>query len=369
MPPQLISISRRTDIPAFYGDWFMRRVAEGFAGWENPFGRQCRLVSLQREDVRCLAFWSKNFRPFLPNLRTLQQQGYPCFFNYTITGLPSVFETHTVPPEDAIASLREIASRFSPDHINWRYDPIVLSDLTPAGYHLARFDELAAALQGQVTRCIISFVWRYSKVERNFSALEQARDFRIFDPYVAVRRNLAAQFAAIAATHGMTIHSCCGDYLVSPPQSNAPEPPGKARAYCSAKLAKPAFATKHELHVPPGCGGSDGPVIPIFKAHCLAGETISRLYYGGNWHPAARPTRPECGCVENVDIGRYDTCPHGCAYCYATANKSRADDRHRAHDPAAAFLGCTKEESGRLVAEVRGENKHKSIAGQMELSI
>jgi hypothetical protein len=328
----IISISRRTDIPAFYGDWFMRRVAEGFVGWENPFGGRRRRVSLRRADVRCLAFWSKNFRPFLPHLRTLQTLDYPCFFNYTITGLPSVFETHTVPAEDAVDSLRDLAHRFSPEHINWRYDPIILSERTPPDYHRTRFAGLAAALQGSVTRCIVSFVWRYSKVERNFAALERAQDFRIFDPDVAARRRLAEQLAAIAAAHGIALHSCCGDDLLSSPR--------------------------------PGVTTASGPALPapIRKAHCLDGEAISRLYPGVACRAAAHPTRPECGCAANVDIGRYDTCPHGCVYCYANVNKTRADACHRAHDPDSAFLGYTKAESDELVAELREEENRKSSA-------
>lgn len=325
MNPQLISISRRTDIPAFYGDWFMRRVAEGFAGWENPFGGRRQLESLRRADVRCLAFWSKNFRSFLPHLRTLRELGYPCFFNYTITGLPSEFETHTVPVEDAVDSLRDLARSFSPEHVNWRYDPIVLSNRTPPAYHLARFAGLAATLQGYVTRCIVSFVWRYRKVERNFAALERAQEFRIFDPDVAARRRLAEQLAAIAAAHGIALYSCCGDDLLSD---------------------------------------------RIRKAHCLDGKTISRLYYNGAWRPAPRPTRPECGCAENVDIGRYDTCPHGCVYCYANANKARAATCHGAHDPDSAFLGYAKAESDRFVAELREEeNRNMAPGAQMDLPL
>ena len=337
----------------------MNRVAEGFAGWENPFGGQRHLVSLRRADVRCLAFWSKNYRPFLPQLRTLQEQDIPCFFNYTITGLPSVFETHTVPADDAVDSLRELAARFSPDHINWRYDPVILSERTPPEYHLARFAGLAATLQGHVTRCIFSFVWRYSKVERNFAALEQAQEFRIFDPDVPARRALAQELAGIAARHGMTLHSCCGDDLLSP----GTLPP--VAAAVSAAAARGTRAATQD-----GGSGDSALPAPIHKAHCLDGETISRLYPGAPCCPAAHPNRPQCGCAENVDIGRYDTCPHGCAYCYANVNKARADTCHRAHDPAAAFLGYTKAESDRFVAEVRAAaEKRKAEKQQLELPL
>jgi hypothetical protein len=34
---RIISVSRRTDIPAFYAPWFLNRLREGFAGYVNPF--------------------------------------------------------------------------------------------------------------------------------------------------------------------------------------------------------------------------------------------------------------------------------------------------------------------------------------------
>ena len=314
--PRLLSVSRRTDIPACYGDWFMRRVAEGFAGWEHPFNGRPTRVSLRQPDVWCFAFWSKNFRPFLPHLRALQANGYPCFFNYTITGLPTAFETHVPPAEDALDSLREIAARFSPDHVHWRYDPIVLSDLTPPAWHRARFAELAAALRGHVRRCIVSFVARYPKVARNLATFERASGVRVHDPDAAARRALALDLAAIATAHGMTLHACCNPEVV------------------------------------------DGPVLP---AACLDAAAIARLYpAGAAWRPAPAATRPGCGCAACTDIGRYDTCPHGCVYCYANADKTRADTRHRLHDPASAFLGRTHEQSQRLLADT-GSGRHAGL--------
>jgi len=309
---RVISVSRRTDVPAFYGDWFMRRMEAGFAGWENPFGRQRYLVSLRREDVLCLAFWSKNYRPFLPHLRSLKAQGWPCFFNYTITGLPAAFESNLVPAEDAIDSLKALAGLFSPDHVTWRYDPVVVSERTPAAYHLERFAKLAAALDGHVTRCAFSFPVRYGKVERNFAKFEREQGFRILDPSLAERQDLAGQLAEIGARHGIGLYTCCGDYLI---------------------------------------GGR------IRKAHCVDGEAISRICHGGGWRGVARPTRKECGCVESVDIGCYDTCPHGCIYCYANIHKEQAAKRHQEHDPESAFLGCARAVADAYVTAIRVQAK------------
>jgi len=114
---RIISVSRRTDIPAFYGDWFMSRVKKGFAGVVNPYGGKKYIVSLKPEDVSCFVFWSKNFMPFLENLKILDELGYKFYFNYTVTGLPEVFETN-LDKQSAIESLKYLAKTYSPAHIN-----------------------------------------------------------------------------------------------------------------------------------------------------------------------------------------------------------------------------------------------------------
>ena len=96
---KIISVSRRTDIPAFYGDWFMNRLKEGFVGYINPFGGQKYIVSLKPEDVICFVFWSKNYEPFIEKLKIIEDMDYKFYFNYTITGLPNIFECNLVEKE------------------------------------------------------------------------------------------------------------------------------------------------------------------------------------------------------------------------------------------------------------------------------
>ena len=110
---RIISVSRRTDIPAFYGDWFMRRLEEGFAGVVNPFGGRKYIVSLKPRDVVCFVFWSKNFSPFLENLKVIDDLGYKFYFNYTVTALPGVFESN-VERQAAIEGLKQLSRMYSP---------------------------------------------------------------------------------------------------------------------------------------------------------------------------------------------------------------------------------------------------------------
>lgn len=302
---QIISASRRTDLPAFYGDWFMQRIREGFAGVVNPFGGQRYHVSLKPEDVACFVFWSKDFTPFMDHLEDLDRRGYRFYFNYTVTALPSVFESD-VDKDAALGTLKSLSQRYSPAHINWRFDPIILSNMSDEDFYLRAFKLFAAELEGLVERCYFSFVNFYGKVRRNFKDLTKVRGVHVDEPSEQLRIDLANRLAEIADRHGITMHSCCGDYLLGE---------------------------------------------RIQKAHCIDGVLVERLFGPGDVPYKDKGTRPECGCTESTDIGAYNTCPHGCVYCYANSNKVAAREAFEQHDPDSAFLGYSKAQSDAWIAE------------------
>jgi len=304
---RIISVSRRTDVPAFYGDWFMARLAEGFAGVVHPFGGQRYIVSLKPDDVVCFVFWSKNFSPFLENLRTIENMGYKFYFNYTVTGLPSVFESR-VEREAAIKTLKQLSKTYSPKHINWRFDPIITSSISDRDFFIRGFEELASEFAGYVERCYFSFVARYGKVIRNFAEFEKSQGLKIFDSSDDFKIELANELAFIADRYGIEMFSCCGDYLVND---------------------------------------------RIKKAHCIDGRIIEHLFSPDDFSYKTKPTRAECGCTESTDIGTYDTCPHSCVYCYANTNKRRAFNTFRNHNKTSAFLGYTKAQSDKWIAEIQ----------------
>jgi hypothetical protein len=306
MTKRIISASRRTDIPAFYGDWFMGRLKEGFAGVVNPFGGQRYLVSLKPEDVICFVFWSKNFTPFLENLKIIESLGYKLYFNYTVTALPSVFENN-LDKKTAIKTLIELSKMYSPNHINWRFDPIVISSICDRDFFIKAFKELASDFEGLVERCYFSFVTEYNKVKRNFDELEKTDRLAITSVSEDYKIDLANELADIAGQHGIEMFSCCGEYLVGE---------------------------------------------KIKKAHCIDGATIKELFYPAGLQYSEKPTRSQCGCTESTDIGTYDTCPHGCVYCYANANKSKVCNAFRNHNKNSAFLGYSKSDSDKWLAEL-----------------
>lgn len=303
---RIISASRRTDIPAFYGDWFMARLKDGFTGVLHPFGGQKYVVSLKPEDVTCLIFWSKNFTPFLENLKTIESMGYKFYFNYTVTGLPGIFEAN-VDKRSTIDTLKLLSRTYSPQHINWRFDPIIVSTICGRDFFIKAFEELACEFEGFVRRCYFSFVCEYNKVRRNFQELQKATGVEIIEVGEDFKINLANELATIAERHGIQMFSCCGDYLVND---------------------------------------------QIKKAHCIDGSIIEKLFFPEGFQYTEKPTRVECGCIESIDIGTYDTCPHGCVYCYANANKSGAYESFARHDKDSAFLGYGKSESDRWLMEI-----------------
>lgn len=278
---RIISASRRTDIPAFHADWFMSRVEEGFVKWRNPFGGREIETSLAPEDVAAIVFWSKNFGPLTPHLPNLAERGYRFLFHFTITGLPSIFEPHVPPTKVTIPIARELARRFGPETVLWRYDPILISDITPADYHKARFAELASELAGSTGRCYFSFPTFYGKVIRSAARLERETGLRCVDPPIQEKIELANELADIAESFGIRMFTCCGDYLLSD---------------------------------------------RISKAHCIDAELLSRLYPDRAFALRHKGTREECGCFESTDIGEYDTCGHGCVYCYAEWIRARVKE-------------------------------------------
>jgi hypothetical protein len=309
----IISVSRRTDIPAFYGDWFMGRLKEGFAGMVNPFNGQKYFVSLKPEDVTCFVFWSKNFGPFLDNLKAIDKMGYKFYFNYTVTALPNVFESN-VDKQSAIETLKQLSKIYSPQHINWRFDPIIISSICDRDFYLRAFEKLASEFAGLVERCYFSFVTNYYKVKRNFEVLEKNKGVTITDCSEDFKIELANELAAIAGSCGIRMYSCCGDYLIGN---------------------------------------------KIQKAHCIDGSIIESLFFPDGLQYKEKPTRDQCGCTESTDIGTYDTCPHGCIYCYANAHKSKATQRYNNHEKGSAFLGYSKSQSDKWLTEILGNNPRK----------
>jgi hypothetical protein len=290
----IVSASFRTDIPAHYGAWFLRRLDAGFAMVSNPYGGPGYRVSLAPGEADGFVFWTRNAGPFIPILNEAKRRGFPFVVQFTITGYPRVLELGTLDTETAIGQLRAIAHRFGPRAAVWRYDPIVVSDSTPVAWHRANFAHLARALRGASDEAVTSFAEPYRKTARNLAAAFGHAGLAWRDPPLEEKRALAADLAAIAAEERMRLTLCTQPALL----------PGAAEA---------------------------ARCIDAARLSDVAGRAIAARTKGN---------RPGCLCAESRDIGAYDTCAQGCAYCYAVGSRPRAQAALRAHDPARANLAA-----------------------------
>jgi hypothetical protein len=300
----IISASRRTDIPAFYAPWFMNRVRAGCCTVPNPFNRnQISYISLRPEDVDVIVFWTRNPRPLLTSLDELDVRGYRYYFQYTILDNPRTLDARTPPVEAAIETFRILSDRIGPERVIWRYDPIVLSSVTDAGFHRERYAAIAERLHGYTTRSVISIVDVYRKAERRLRALIDQGVTLLDQPVESLPGfdNLIHSLVETAAQHRLEIVSCAEEIDLT------------------------------------GYGVKPGK--------CVDSALIARVF-GLNLDLKKDPgQRDACGCTTSRDIGMYDSCLFGCQYCYATSSFARAAENHAAHNPGSPSLigWCEKE--------------------------
>ena len=130
----IISASYKTDIPAFYGDWFMNRLRAGSATVTNPWSGKPFTVDLRPEAVDGFVLWTRNIEPFERHLPELTARA-PVMVQYTVLGYPRALDLSVIAPERSVAAIHRLAERLGPRAVVWRYDPIVVSDLTPPAWH------------------------------------------------------------------------------------------------------------------------------------------------------------------------------------------------------------------------------------------
>ena len=280
---RIVSVSRRTDVPAWYGRWFLERVKRGKACYGAPFSSRIHEVSLLPEDVTAFVFWTRNVLPFLPAVDRLERMGYPFYFQYTYTGYGAPWEPKG-PGEKGLEGLLRLAERIGPDRVVWRYDPILLAPEEDGDAHRKRFEGIARRLRGRIGAVTVSFLDRYRKTERRL----RAAGLGVRDPDREEGRELLADLAGIAGERGIALDVCCEEDL-RPPE--------------------------------------------IPAAACVDPDRIRRLVGDPEMRLPRRPTRPGCRCAESRDIGAYDTCPFGCVYCYAVSSPERAERSVRDHRP------------------------------------
>lgn len=278
----ILSVSRRTDIPNYYAEWFMNRLREGYLYVRNPINaHQISKIELTPELIDCIVFWTKNPEGIFEFLDELKK--YPFYFQFTLTGYGKDIEAN-IPNKKMvmIPRFQELSSKIGKERVIWRYDPILFSNRYTKEYHIAAFSQIAKSLMGYTEKCVISFVDIYRKNKsflteqnKNKLTIEQLNEF-------------ASTLQRIAKLYGIKV------------------------ATCSEKIDLSACGIEHNQCI-------DKQLIEkITGDHLNVEKDINQ--------------RKECGCVESVDVGSYNTCVNGCLYCYATYNKETVEKCMQMYD-------------------------------------
>ncbi|MBN7576227.1 hypothetical protein C1H57_17350 [Clostridium sp. 2-1] len=313
----IVSVSRRTDIPAFYSEWFFYRLKEGYVYVLNPMNlNQVSKVELTPETVDCFVFWTKNAKPMLNRLEELRDYKY--YFQYTITGYKSEVEKGVLNKKEIIETFKELSKKIGKERVILRYDPIFFSEEYTVSYHCKAFKKLCVQLEGYTEKCVISFIDLYKKTERN------TQNLNILATTIESINNISREFSKIAQEHNIVVETCSEAY--------------------------------------------DLTEFGIKKGKCIDDSVISRIM-GYEVNVKKDDTQREvCGCVKSIDIGQYNTCMHHCLYCYANFNYNQVEDNFKLHDKNYPLLIGKVRENAKITVRPMKSVKGRKL-GQEQLNM
>ncbi len=279
----VLNVSGRTDVVAFYIDWFMKRYEEGFVDVRNPFNP--KLVSrIDFNDVDLILFCTKNPIPILDKIKKIDK---PILFHVTLTPYKNDIEPNVLPKGEIIEAIKKLSSIIGIENITVRYDPVFLSDKYNLKYHVKAFDNLCSLLDGYVNKILISFLDEYKNVKKHKKEL----GYRSFteDDYKVIGES----FSKSASRYKMIVHTCFED----------------------RNLVEYGFT----------------------KGECLSHELAFKLT-GKTYKSWTARKDKKCNCVSMVDIGSYNSCMHHCKYCYANYDEESIDKNIKMHEPNSSLL-------------------------------
>ena len=306
----ILSASRRTDIPCYYGEWFINRLKAGYAVVRNPMNHaQVSKAPLTPDVVDCIVFWTKDAQNFMQYLPILDELGYRYYFQFTLTPYGRDVEKNLRPKSEIVETFINLSKAVGKERVIWRYDPIIVNDTLTIDYHKEQFSSLCGRLSGYTEEVFFSFVDPYKKIKA--AAVRPIPDDAIL--------SLGQYIGETAAAHGLTARLCCENVDLS------------------------AYGVRH---------GS-----------CMDKEPIEKICGCKLTVPADKSQRKGCKCVQSIDIGAYNTCPNGCVYCYASYSAASAMVNYRAHNPESEILTGTMPDSEKL--PVRNVKPYRQV--QLEL--
>ncbi|MGF7057474.1 DUF1848 domain-containing protein [Brassicibacter mesophilus] len=283
----ILSVSRRTDIPAFYSEWFYNRLKEGFVLVRNPFNpNQISRIILNPEKIDCIVFWTKNPVRMMERINELSQYNY--YFQFTLTSYDKSIERHVPKKRYLIDTFIELSRLIGKERVIWRYDPIILTDKYTKEYHYKWFNYLAEKLSGYTERCIISFLDLYKKTQHNMKGIN------LLDIQNKDMEEMADILSKTASKYNINIQSC------------------------SEEIDLERYNISH--------------------GKCIDDKLISKIIGKDIYITKDSNQRSECGCVKSIDIGAYNSCKHICLYCYANYTQNVMRKNVCLHDKNSPIL-------------------------------
>ena len=299
----ILNTGLRTDIPGFFSEWFYNRIDDGFVYVRNPYAKnQIYSYKLDPELIDCIIFCTKNPKPMFENLEKIDK--FNQYWHITITPYEKEIEPNVPPMNDVLESFKYLSKKLGKENVTLRYDPIFINEKYSLEKHIESFEYIANSLSDYTTEAIISFIDLYEKTKRNFpKAKEVNKDERL---------KIGKEFAQIGKKNNITIKTCVE--------------------------------------------GTELDKFGIDSSGCMTKEVIERAINKNLNIPKQKARNGECYCLLNNDIGEYNTCDHGCLYCYANSNKRLVKRNLKLHDPKSPILiGEIKED------DIIKEMKQKSL--------
>ncbi|MCM1145543.1 MAG: DUF1848 domain-containing protein [Blautia sp.] len=281
----ILNTGSRTDIPAFYSDWFYNRIKEGYVLTRNPYyPTQISKYLLTPDVIDVMVFCTKNPSPMLDGISLLS--AFDTFWFVTITPYGNDIEPYVPPKEQVLAAFKQLSSLIGKHRVSWRYDPILITDKYSVDYHIGQFHRMAELLAGYTEQCVISFIDLYEKTKRNFQGVRSVTGKE--------QKTLVAAFSKTASECGLQIHLCCEN------------------------------ASLIREHV-----DADG---------CMSQTVLEKALGWKLDVPQKKAARKECACLLGADIGAYNTCAHGCLYCYANYDLDSVVKNRKLHHKSSPLL-------------------------------
>lgn len=336
--PHIISASRSTDIPAFYADWFFHRLQVGYSAWKNPFNGVKSYISYQ--NTRFIVFWSKNPRPLLKHLHTLEKRGIKYYFQYTLNNYESErLETGVPPLKERIETFKEISQKLGKEAVIWRFDPMILTDKINIGALLEKVEHIGEQLHNDTEKLVFSYadIASYKKVESNLKKSkvqyrewneEQMEEFASRLSDLNRQKGWGLQLATCAEKINLERynikHNSCIDKELIVRLAWQDE---KLMKFLKIKIESVPQSLFGEYNLPPNA-------ILLPNHQYAISENKGKNKDSGQ--------RKACECIAAKDIGEYNTCPHLCEYCYANASKSEAQknwEKHKQNPESEMIIG------------------------------